>query len=79
MGEKFPSVRYREVAMVAKQLGFSFVRAGKGSHEIWRRESDGKQTTIPNHGSKSIKRKTLKAILADFGIHWKDFQKHLND
>jgi len=50
MGLKFPAVNYRQVTRVAKKLGFYFYREAKGSHEIWRRDADGRQTTIHNHG-----------------------------
>ncbi|MCD6233063.1 type II toxin-antitoxin system HicA family toxin [bacterium] len=36
---------------------------------------DSHQTTIPNHGSKPLKRKTLKSILKDFGISSKEFNR----
>ena len=75
MGKKFPVANYRQVVKVAKKLGFSFCREAKGSHEIWRRDSDGQQTTIPKHGSKVIKRKTMKSILKDFGITVDDFSR----
>ena len=64
---------YYQIVRVAKKLGFYFCRQAKGSHEIWRRDSDGRQTTIPNHGSKPLKRKTLKSILKDFGITPEEF------
>lgn len=60
------------MAKVSKKLGFYFYRQAKGSHEIWRR-ADGRYATIPRHGSKSIKRKTLKGILEDFQITPKEF------
>ena len=75
MGKKFPIVNYRQVVKVAKKLGFYLCREAKGSHEIWRRDSDGQQTTIPKHGSKIIKRKTIKSILKDFGITVDDFSR----
>ena len=75
MGKKFPAVNYRQVVKVAEKLGFCFCREAKGSHEIWRRDSDGQQTTIPKHGSKVIKRKTTKSIIKDFGITIDDFLK----
>jgi len=75
MGKKFPVVAYREVAKVAKKLGFYLCRRAKGSHEIWRRDSDGRQTTIPNHGSKPLKRKTFKSILKDLNITLDEFLK----
>ena len=72
MGQKFPQANYRDVIKVAKKLEFCFYRQAKGSHEIWRR-INGRYTTIPNHGSKSLKRKTLKGILEDFQITYKEF------
>jgi len=75
MNKKFPVANYRQVIKVARKLGFYFCRHAKGSHEIWRRDRDGRQTTIPNHGSRPIKRKTLKAIFQDFGIKPAEFLK----
>jgi len=73
MSNRFPAVNYKDVAKIAKKLGFYFCRQAKGSHEIWRRDKDGRQTTIPNHGKKIIKRRTLKAILEDLKISLKEF------
>ena len=75
MGKKFPVADYHQVIKVAKKVGFCFCRRAKGSHEIWRRDSDGRQTTIPNHGSKPLKRRTLKSILKDFNITSEEFSK----
>ena len=77
MSGKFPVANYRQVIRVAKKLGFYFCRQAKGSHEIWRRDLDSRQTTIPNHGSKPLKRKTLKSILKDFRITPDEFKKIL--
>ncbi len=73
MSSRFPTANYSQVAKVAKKLGFYFYRQARGSHEIWRRDRDGRQTTIPHHGKKNLKRRTLKAILDDFGIKGKEF------
>ena len=73
MSRKFPVANYRQVVKMARKLGFCFYRQAKGNHEIWRRDSDGRQTTIPNHGSKPLKRKTLKSILKDFDIAPEEF------
>jgi len=75
MSKRFPVANYRQVTKVARKLGFYFCRQAKGSHEIWRRDSDGRQTTIPNHGSKPLKRKTLKSILKDFSITHEEFSR----
>ena len=68
MSKKLPAVTDREVIKVAKNLGFTFYRQAKGSHEVWRRVSDGRHTVIPRHAGKIINRKTLKSIIDDFGI-----------
>lgn len=75
MGVKFPTLNYRQIIKIAKKLNFYFYRQARGSHEIWRRNADARQTTIPNHGNKDIKRRTLKAIFNDFGISVKEIIK----
>ncbi len=39
---KLRELQYREVVKRLKKLGFRFYRQGKGSHELWVREEDGK-------------------------------------
>lgn len=73
MGERFPTAVYRDVIRVARKLGFSFYRSAKGDHEVWR-NSSGRYTTIPNWGGRTLKRRTLKSILEDFGITIEEFR-----
>ena len=75
MSKRFPALNYKQITKVVKNLGFSFERTAKGSHEIWRRNIDKRHTTIPNHGNKIIKRRTLKAIIEDIGVTLKDLNK----
>jgi len=75
MAPKFPADNYYDIAKVAKKLGFYLYRQAKGSHEIWRRDNDGRQTTLPNHGNKAIKRRTLKAILDDLQISVDEYRE----
>jgi len=77
MSKRILVVNYYQIVKVAKKLGFYFCRGAKGSHEIWRRNKESRQTTIPNHGSKPLKKKTFKSILKDFGISAEDFWKVL--
>lgn len=79
MSKRFPALNYKQITKVAKHLGFNFERSGKGSHEIWRRNTDRRHTTIPNHGNKIISRKTTKAIIGDFGVNLKDLNKILKE
>ncbi|OGN09073.1 MAG: hypothetical protein A3J46_06170 [Candidatus Yanofskybacteria bacterium RIFCSPHIGHO2_02_FULL_41_11] len=75
MSKRFPALNHKQITRVAKNLGFRFERMAKGSHEIWWRDVDKRYTTIPNHGGRVIKRRTLKAIIEDLGITLKDLNK----
>jgi len=79
MSNRFPAASYKDVARVAKTLGFYLCRHASGSHEVWRRERDCRQTTIPNHGKKILKRKTLKAIMGDLCVSAEEFIKIKNN
>jgi predicted RNA binding protein YcfA (HicA-like mRNA interferase family) len=72
---KFPQANYRDLTKVTKKLGFYLCRQASDSHEVWRRDRDGRQTTLFNHGSKAVKRKTIKAILEDLNISPGEFLK----
>ena len=64
----FPDVNSKQIIKLIEKLGFEFVRQSGSSHAIYRRTSDNKRTTIPIHGRKSLKRKTIKSICKDIGI-----------
>lgn len=54
---------YADVIAVLKQHGFYFIRSGKGSHEIWGKDS--KRVTV----SKNCKaRPTANSIMKSAGI-----------
>ncbi len=50
----------------ASRDGWHFLRQGKGSHEIW--EKDGKQVTIPNHGSKELGKGLERKLRKEMGM-----------
>jgi len=77
MSERFPAVTDKDVIKVLKQIGFEFYRQSKGSHEIWRRKSDKRHTTLPRHPGKILKRRTLKSILGDIGLSVEGFKNIL--
>lgn len=56
-------LRYDDVIRKLKKLGFRLYRQGKGSHELWVRDSDGRVIPIPKHKGKDIRRGTLRAII----------------
>jgi len=66
--------RYRDVVKKLKTFGFEFFRNAAGSHEIWRNETTGRFTTIPNHPG-DMPEGTLRAILKQAGIELDDFLK----
>jgi predicted RNA binding protein YcfA (HicA-like mRNA interferase family) len=68
MSEHFPDVNSKQMVKVALKMGFIFKRQTGTSHAIYFRESDKRRTTIPIHGKKSIKRKTVKSICRDLDI-----------
>ena len=57
---------YKQVTQLLKDHGFSFIRSGKGSHEIWSKGSLA--LTVPFN---CASRHTANAILKDAGISQK--------
>jgi predicted RNA binding protein YcfA (HicA-like mRNA interferase family) len=58
---------YREVTRRLSKLGFRFYRQGKGSHELWVRDADGRVVPVPHHRGKSIRAGTVRAIIRETG------------
>lgn len=75
MSNRFPAVTSDEVIRVLEKIGFRFKRQSGSSHAIYYRESDRKRTNVPVHSGKTIKRKTLKSVLADAGITIEEFNE----
>ena len=65
-------MKYNEVVARLKKLGFRFYRQGRGSHELWVRDSDGKVVPVPH--KKEIKIGTLKAIIREIGLTNEEFE-----
>lgn len=63
---------YREVTARLRRLGFRFYREGKGSHELWVRDSDGKVVPVPHH-ARPIRKGTLRAIIRQVGVSVQEF------
>lgn len=70
---KLKELKYPELVKKLKNYGFRFYRAGKGSHEIWVRDSDGKIIPVPHHKGKPISKGTIKAIIKELGLTNEDF------
>jgi predicted RNA binding protein YcfA (HicA-like mRNA interferase family) len=68
MSARFPDINSKQIVKVVEKLGFIFIRQSGTSHAIYFRKADRRRTTIPIHGKKSIKRKTIKSICRDIEI-----------
>ena len=70
---KLRELNYGEVIKRLRIFGFKFYRHGKGSHELWVRDADRVVIPVPNHGSKSIRKGTLRAIIKEIGVSVSEF------
>jgi predicted RNA binding protein YcfA (HicA-like mRNA interferase family) len=61
---KLPVIPFRIMDKLLKKVGFEATRQ-KGSHVFYRRVSDGKTTTVPNHGGQDIARPLIREILRE--------------
>jgi len=67
-------LKYEELVAKLRKLGFRLYRHGKGSHELWVRDSDGKVVPVPRH-SKPIREGTPRAIIREISISVDEFMK----
>ena len=72
---KLGQLNYREVTRKLRKLGFRFYRQGKGSHELWVRDADGRVLPVPHHKGKSIRKGTLRAIIREAGVRVDEFME----
>jgi predicted RNA binding protein YcfA (HicA-like mRNA interferase family) len=66
-------LNYHEVVKRLVNHGFRFYRKGKGSHEIWVRDSDGCVVPVPHYQGKPIRKGTLRAIIKQVGVSVSEF------
>ncbi|MEO1749298.1 MAG: type II toxin-antitoxin system HicA family toxin [Pseudomonadota bacterium] len=59
---------YKALTKALSKAGFSYLRAAKGSHEVWQQTQTGRKVIVP-HNLKS--RHTANAILKSAGIEHK--------
>jgi len=69
---KLRALRYDEVVIRLCSSGFRFYRHGKGSHELWVRDTDGKVVPVPRH-NRAIRKGTLRAIILEIGMTVDEF------
>lgn len=68
---KLPQLTGAEVVRRLKRLGFEEDHY-KGGHAVMRHPISKKRTDVPCHGSKTVKKGTLSAILKQAGISVED-------
>jgi len=56
-------------------LGLRFYRPGKGSHEVWVRDEDGRIIPVPHYKGKNILKGTVRAIIREIGTNVDEFFK----
>jgi predicted RNA binding protein YcfA (HicA-like mRNA interferase family) len=66
---------YRELTHRLRKLEFRFYRHGKGSHELWVRDTDGKVVPVPHHRGKNIRKGTVRAIIREVGVSLTEFME----
>jgi predicted RNA binding protein YcfA (HicA-like mRNA interferase family) len=66
-----PILKPREAVRVLERLGFIQVRQ-RGSHRQFR-HPDGRQTTVPDHGSRDLSPIILRQIIKDIGLTAEEF------
>ena len=69
-----PVLKPREVIAILNALGFIAVRR-RGSHKQFR-HSDGRATTVPDHGGRDISPILLRQIAKDIGLTVDELLKH---
>ena len=66
---------FREITRRLRKLGFRFYRHGKGSHELWVRDVDGRVVPVPRHQGKNIRKGTVRAIIREVGVSVGEFME----
>ncbi|MBI1936845.1 MAG: type II toxin-antitoxin system HicA family toxin [Ignavibacteriales bacterium] len=72
---RLTELSYQDIVRRLKKCGFRFYRQGKGSHELWVRDEDGKAIPVPHYRGKTIRKGTVKAIIKEIGVSVDMFMK----
>ena len=67
-------MKYREASKKLKSLGCEELpRRGAGSHRVWHNLKNRKIAPLPDWGAKELKLGTLRAVIRQLGLDWKEF------
>ncbi|MGH7597857.1 MAG: type II toxin-antitoxin system HicA family toxin [bacterium] len=72
---KLRELSYQEAIQRLRKLGFRFYRHGKGSHELWVRDTDGRVVPVPHHRGKNIRKGTVRTIIREVGVSVDEFMQ----
>jgi predicted RNA binding protein YcfA (HicA-like mRNA interferase family) len=72
---KLQELSYRDVTRRLRKLGFRFYRQGKGSHELWVRDADGRVIPVSHYKGKKIRKGTVRAIIREADVSVEEFMK----
>ena len=77
MSERLPALKAQEIIRALERAGFTVVRTS-GSHKILDHHTDPRRTVIvPDHGSRDLKRGTVRSIIRQSGLSVEEFRKLL--
>ena len=68
---RIPALRANEIVRALRRLGFERMRQ-RGSH-IRLRHSDGRLASVPDHGSRELRRQFILDILKQARVEVRDF------
>ena len=66
-------MRYREIAKRLRALGCQELKAGKGSHHIWRNPVAQQVAVVPDWGHRDLAPGTVRAIIRELGLSREKF------
>ncbi len=72
---KLRELSYHEITRRLSEQGFRFYRQGKGSHELWVRDTDGRVVSVPRYHGKKIRKGTVRAIIRETGVSVDEFMQ----
>lgn len=75
MTPRLPAVDAKTVMRALQRVGFRIERVAGGHYLLVRDDDPSRMVVVPYHGSRDLKRGTLRAILRDAGLTVEEFRK----
>ena len=72
---KLRELDYHEVTRRLRRHGFRFYRRGRGSHELWVRDADGRVVPVPHYRGRKIPKGTVRAIIREIDVSVEEFMQ----